>query len=212
MFTSFGLFYFFSSLSILTSIFVITTKNPVFSILFLILSFVNVSCLLFLFNFEFLPIAFLVIYVGAIAVLFLFVLMMLNIKLAELQESYFSFLPISIVFGTVFLVELLFLFRSEFAFLELYSQSSIYFLTENVETVNSNVAFDNFFGLNTNLKIIAVSIFNDYLFAFLIAGYVLLLALVAAIVLTIQKSFVSKTQNIYSQILADYNNTIVNYS
>ena len=212
MFTSFGLFYFFSSLSILSSLFVITTKNPVFSILFLISCFTNVSCLLFLFNFEFLPIAFLVIYVGAIAVLFLFVLMMLNIKLAELQESYYSFLPICFLFGIVFLTELLFLFRSEFVFLDIFNENSLYFLSEFLDVSTTKTAFGSFFGTNTNLKTIAVSLFNDYLFAFLVAGYVLLLALIAAIILTIQKSFVSKTQNIYSQILADYNNTIVNYS
>jgi len=191
---------------------VITTKNPVFSILFLIVSFVNVSCLLFLFNFEFLPIAFLVIYVGAIAVLFLFVLMMLNIKLAELQESYYSFIPISLVFGFVFVTELLFLFRSEFVFLDTFNQNSLYFLSEYIDASMSQTAFNNFFGSNTNLKSIAISIFSDNLFSFLIAGYILLLALIAAIVLTIQKTFVSKTQNIYTQILADYNNTIVNYS
>jgi len=212
MFTSLSLFYFFSSLSILTSLFVITTKNPVFSILFLILSFANVSCLLFLFNFEFLPIAFLVIYVGAIAVLFLFVLMMLNIKLAELQENYSSFIPVAAVFGVVFLVELLFLFRAEFVFLDVPSQNSLFFLSEFIEVSSNNLSFSHFFGLNSNLKTIAFSIFNDHLFAFLIAGYILLLALVVAIILTIQKSFVSKTQNVYSQILADYNNTVVNYS
>lgn len=212
MFTSLSLFYFFSSLSILTSLFVITTKNPVFSILFLILSFANVSCLLFLFNFEFLPIAFLVIYVGAIAVLFLFVLMMLNIKLAELQENYSSFIPVAAVFGVVFLVELLFLFRAEFVFLDVPSQNSLLFLSEFIEVSSNNLSFSHFFCLNSNLKTIAFSIFNDHLFAFLIAGYILLLALVVAIILTIQKSFVSKTQNVYSQILADYNNTVVNYS
>jgi NADH:ubiquinone oxidoreductase subunit 6 (subunit J) len=212
MFTSFGLFYFFSSLSILSSLFVITTKNPVFSILFLILSFANVSCLLFLFNFEFLPIAFLVIYVGAIAVLFLFVLMMLNIKLAELQESYFSFIPISIIFGFVFLTELLFLFRSEFVFLDIFNESSLYFLAEFLDVTNSKTSLNGFFGSTPNLKTLAVSIFNDHLFSFLIAGYILLLALVAAIILTIQKTFVSRTQNIYTQILVDYNNTIINYS
>lgn len=190
----------------------VTTKNPVFSILFLILSFVNVSCLLFLFNFEFLPISFLIIYVGAIAVLFLFVLMMLNIKLAELQESYYSFIPISLVFGFVFITELLFLFRSEFVFLDVFNESSLYFLSEFLDVSNTKVAFNGFFGTNTNIKILATSIYNDYLFAFLVAGYILLLALVAAIILTIQKTFVSKTQNIYSQILADFNNTIVNYS
>lgn len=212
MFTSFGLFYLFSSFSILCSLFVITTKNPVFSILFLILSFCNVSCLLFLFNFEFLPIAFLVIYVGAIAVLFLFVLMMLNIKLAELQENHFSFLPISIILSFVFFTEILLLFRSEFIFLDVFNSDSLYFLLGLSHVSGVETSFSNFLGLSPNLKTVAIAIFTEYLFQFLVAGYVLLLAMVAAIILTIQKTFVSKSQNIYSQILADFDNTIVNYS
>lgn len=101
-----GLFYFFSSFCILSSIFVIMTKNPIFSILFLILSFVNMSCCLFLFNFEFLPLSFLVIYVGAIAVLFLFILMMLNIKLAILNQNFNNLLPFAIFFFAFFLLNL----------------------------------------------------------------------------------------------------------
>ena len=212
MFTSFSLFYLFSSFSILSSLFVITTRNPVFSILFLIVSFCNVSCLLFLFNFEFLPIAFLVIYVGAIAVLFLFVLMMLNIKLAELQDNHSSFIPVSLVLSFLFITELLFLFRSEFVFLDIFNSQSLYFLSDLSNLPNSKIDFSSLLGSYPNLKTVAVAIFSDYLFQFLVAGYVLLLAMVAAIILTIQKTFVSKTQNIYSQVLADFENTIVNYS
>ena len=98
-----GLFYFFSSFCVLSAIFVVITKNPIFSILFLILAFVNVSCSLFLFSFEFLPISFLVIYVGAIAILFLFVLMMLNIKLAVLNQTYNNFIPFAVLFFFAFL-------------------------------------------------------------------------------------------------------------
>jgi NADH-quinone oxidoreductase subunit J len=88
MLISYYFFYLFSGFAVLSAFFVIFSKNPVFSVLFLIFTFTNVSCLLFLFNFEFLPVIFLIVYVGAIAVLFLFVLMMLNIKYAELQENY----------------------------------------------------------------------------------------------------------------------------
>jgi len=212
MFASFSLFYLFSSFSVISSFFVITTKNPVFSILFLIFSFTNVSCLLFLFNFEFLPISFLIIYVGAVAVLFLFVLMMLNIKLAELQESYSNYVPVSLFFGFIFVVELLFLLRSEFVFLDIFNENSIYFLSELIEMSNTKLLFTNFFGSYSNIKTLAVALFTDYLFAFIIAGFILLLAMVAAILLTIQKNFVSKYQNIYKQIMTDYENTIVNYS
>jgi len=212
MLISFGLFYLFSSFCILSSLFVIFTKNPIFSILFLIFSFTNVSCLLFLFNFEFLPITFLIIYVGAIAVLFLFVLMMLNIKLSELQNSYSNFIPFALLFGFIFIVELLFLFRSEFVFLNIFNESSILFLSEFLSTSSNNIDFNNLLGLYSNLKKVASAFFSGYLFSFLISGYVLLLAMVAAIILTLQKSFVSKSQNIYAQVMADYKNTIINYS
>lgn len=143
--------------------------------------------------------------------LFLFVLMMLNIKLAELQEDYYCFLPISLFFGCIFIIELVFLFESEYTTLNIYNESSRYFLTEFLETTTKKVMFTQSFGVNPNLEIIAKCIFNDNLFSFIIAGYILLLALIAAIILTIQKSFVSKTQNVYSQILTDFNNTAINY-
>jgi len=138
--------------------------------------------------------------------------MMLNIKLAELQEDYYSFIPISFLFSCVFVTELIFLFESEFITLDVFNQNSLFFLTEFLELSTTKIMFNDVFGASPNLRTLAISIFNDYLFSFLIAGYVLLLALIAAIILTIQKAFVSKTQNVYSQILADYNNTIVNYS
>ena len=201
----------FASFAILSSLFVITTKNPVFSVLFLISAFVNISCILFLFQFEFLPIAFLVVYVGAIAVLFLFVLMMLNIKLAELQNSFSNFLPISIFFFVLFLVEILFIFRSEFTFLVNFNESSILFLSDFLNNYE-NLNFINLLALNSNLKAISIALFNDYLYPFLIASYVLLLAMVAAITLTLYKTFVNKNQNIYRQIMTDYENAIVNYA
>jgi len=108
------LFYAFSSLAILSSLLVILSTNPVYSVLFLILSFCNVSSLLFLLNLEFLPVTFLVVYVGAIAVLFLFVMMMLNIKLSEFKEDNFHYLPLALFFSALFAVELLFIIRSEF--------------------------------------------------------------------------------------------------
>jgi NADH-quinone oxidoreductase subunit J len=124
------LFYFFLSLAVLSSLLVILSPNPVYSVLFLILSFCNVSSLLFLLRLEFLPISFLVIYVGAIAVLFLFVMMMLNIKLTELKDESFHFAPIAFIFTVTFLVELFVLFRSEFVPLILSNSFHITFLTD----------------------------------------------------------------------------------
>jgi len=212
MLISFSLFYLFSSLAIIASLFVIFTKNPVFATLFLIFTFTNISSLLFLFNFEFLPISFLVIYVGAIAVLFLFVLMMLNIKLAELQENYVTLLPISFVFSIIFLANFIFIFRSEFLLMHLSNANAILFLSDTINVTAQNMNFSNLLGLNNNLKTIALALYTDYLIAFLLAGYILLLAMVAAIVLTIQKLFISKSQNIYTQIMSDFQKTVVNYS
>jgi len=212
MLISYCLFYLFSSFAILSSLFVIFSKNPVFSILFLIFTFTNVSCLLFLFNFEFLPIAFLIIYVGAIAVLFLFVLMMLNIKLSEVQENYSTLIPITTIFAIIFLIELFLLFRTEILILDNLSNASIVFLIDNLNISAAKINFYAFIGTHNNLKIIALSLFSDYLFMFLIACFILLLAMVAAIILTIQRSFVSKSQNIYTQIMADYNKSIIAYN
>lgn len=100
-----GFFYFFSSLALLLSVLVVTSKNPVYSVLFLILTFCNVSALLFLLNIEFLPVIFIVVYVGAIAVLFLFVMMMLNVKFSEMQVTTTYFMQTAFILATTFLLE-----------------------------------------------------------------------------------------------------------
>jgi NADH:ubiquinone oxidoreductase subunit 6 (subunit J) len=177
--------------------------------LFLIFSFFNVSALLFLFNFEFLPITFLVVYVGAVAVLFLFVLMMLNIKLAELSDDYYNIVPIGLIFGFVFLYQLVFLIRFEFELFETLDKYSIVFLSDFFSVSTNKTNFFNIYYSFSNIKLIGFVLFTDYLYHFLISGFVLLLAMVAAIVLTLHKYFLSKTQNVYLQILKDYNTTVL---
>jgi NADH:ubiquinone oxidoreductase subunit 6 (subunit J) len=198
-----------SAFGLLSSIFVVWSKNPIFSVLFLIFSFFNVAAILFLFNFEFLPIAFLIIYVGAVAVLFLFVLMMLSIKLAEMLETYNNVVPIGLLFVVFFIYQLLFLLRFEFASIELLDSASSVFLLDFLNVVTVKTEFFNLSGSLPNIKIIAFALFTEHLFHFLIAGVVLLLAMLAAIVLTLEKNFVSKTQNVYTQILKDFNFAIV---
>jgi len=109
---------------------VILTKNPVYSIFFLILSFFNVTSLLFTLQVEFLPISFIVIYVGAIAVLFLFVVMMLNIKLAELNVTQFQYLPALIIFAIIFVTNALLLIRLDFIPINVLAISDLYFLSD----------------------------------------------------------------------------------
>lgn len=107
------LFYIFSTLAILSAIMVIRAKNPVYSVLFLILVFCNAAGLLVLIDLDFFAMVFLVVYVGAIAVLFLFVVMMLNIKLAEINENILRYLPIGGLIGLIFLFEMILILEND---------------------------------------------------------------------------------------------------
>jgi hypothetical protein len=104
------------------------------------------------------------------------------------------------------------LFRLEFPFIQIYDQSSSIFLLDFLTNFNANFNYINSMFYFSNIKMIAYALFNNYLYCFLFSGFVLLLAMVGAIVLTLQKQFVTKTQNVYIQILKDFNNTIVHYS
>jgi NADH-ubiquinone oxidoreductase chain 6 len=101
------LFYFFSSIALISGVMVIRSKNPVHSVLFLILVFCNAAGLLILLHLDFFAMIFLVVYVGAIAVLFLFVVMMLHIKLTEMNENILRYLPVGGIIGLIFLFEVL---------------------------------------------------------------------------------------------------------
>ena len=98
------LFYLFSSLTFISGVMVIQARNPVHSVLFLILVFFNAAGLLVLLGLDFFAMIFLVVYVGAIAVLFLFVVMMLNIKLAEINEKRLRYLPIGGLLGILIFI------------------------------------------------------------------------------------------------------------
>ena len=124
------LFYFFCFFVLFSAFMVIRAKNPVYSVLFLILVFCNSAGLLLLLNLYFFSLIFLIVYVGAIAVLFLFVVMMLNIKLTEVHESIFHYLPIGGFVGFIFFLEFYFLFNQEIVPLHLdnFSQQNDSFL------------------------------------------------------------------------------------
>lgn len=124
------LFYFFCFFVLFSAFMVIRAKNPVYSVLFLILVFCNSAGLILLLNLDFFALIFLIVYVGAIAVLFLFVVMMLNIKLTEVHESIFHYLPIGGFVGFIFFLEFYFLFNQEIVPLHLdnFSQQNDSFL------------------------------------------------------------------------------------
>src|ERR671933_313224 len=102
-----GFFYLFSAVAIASAFMVIAARNPVHSVLFLIMAFVNAAGLFLLMGAEFLAMILVVVYVGAVAVLFLFVVMMLDVDFAELRQGFLQYLPISALIGVIFLLELI---------------------------------------------------------------------------------------------------------
>jgi NADH-quinone oxidoreductase subunit J len=210
MLTFYTLVIFFSSLSFVSSSLVITSKNPVYSVLFLILSFVNVTALLLLLNLEFLPITFIVVYVGAIAVLFLFVLMTLNIKLAEVKQDRYQSAPLGIVITGVFLFTIALLLRSDIEplVISLVHNELICDYTNQQSVLLSSLFHHN----EHNIRSIGLILFTTYSFQFLIIGFILLFAMIGTIVLTLYKKFQSRNQAVYFQILRDFNTALSFYS
>jgi NADH-quinone oxidoreductase subunit J len=205
------LFFLLVVFGLISSIMVVLTKNPIFSILFLILCFCDISCMLFLLEIEYLPLMFLVIYVGAIAVLFLFVVMMLNIKIAEMKENSFQFLPIIIIFSIIFSFQINIILQANFSS---YSYNLLNYNLNN-DLLVSFISFTDsiyFYQKLSNIKAISFIIFTEYYHLLVIASLILLLGMISTIVLTLQKKFLLKNQSISSQVLRDYNKQIVLYN
>ena len=125
-------FYFFSLVAVFSALMVICSKNPVHSVLFLILSFINASGIFVLLGAEFLAMILIIVYVGAVAVLFLFVVMMLDINYVKLKEGFLKYLPVGVILGLVFLIELSMIFFSD----KLNSLSRISILSMNVKDLS----------------------------------------------------------------------------
>jgi NADH-quinone oxidoreductase subunit J len=205
---SYFIFHFFSGFSVICSLMVVSAKNPIHSVLFLILTFFNLSCLLFILNVEFLPLLFLIVYVGAIAVLFLFVLIMLNIKLSELKEGSKQYFFIALIFGIIFLVETLLVFNINFSALNLLGLPL-------KKAQDSLLSFGFCFDFSTlcfkhsNILYLGELLFTSFAYLFVALGFVLLLAMMGAITLTLKKNFITKSQDVYNQILRDSNHDII---
>ena len=186
------------------SYFVCTCKNPIHSVLFLILVFCNAAGILFIFNAEFLGLIFIIIYVGAIAVLFLFVIMMLRIKNKEENLSNLNSGIWILVFSGI-----------EYTLLEMLGESFELSKINNVEWIQNNVKKDfeiseilldsnseKFLTLDNtnNIDILGQTLFDYYLICFLLAGILLLIALVGCIVLTLKFNSVEESQNVNRQL------------
>ena len=172
---------------------VISCKNPVHSVLFLILTFVNAAGLFIMTGAEFLGLLLIVVYVGAVAVLFLFVVMMLDVDFAELREGYLQYMPIGLFVGLIVLIELLAVIGS--------------WVTAPGAT-GSQVAPIPDVNETRNIEALGNILYTDYIFFFQLSGMILLVAMVGAIVLTLRHKEGVRRQNIAEQVGRDPNTAI----
>src|SRR5207342_531058 len=176
-------FYLFAGVCVASAIMVIVARNPVHSVLFLILAFVNAAGLFMLMGAEFLAMILIVVYVGAVAVLFLFVVMMLDVDFAELRHGLLNYLPIGFVVGAVLLAELLFVVGA--------------WLIEPVvpKTITAPITGDI-----SNTQALGLVLYTRYVYFFEAAGMILLVAMIGAIVMTLQHKPGVKRQSIAQQV------------
>ena len=175
-------FYLFAGICVASAVMVIVSRNPVHSVLFLILAFVNASGLFILMGAEFLGMMLIVVYVGAVAVLFLFVIMMLDVDFVELREGFLQYLPIGLVIGGIFVFELL--------------------LVVGGWTINPSVTKNITAAIPTNIsntEALGLVLYTKYIHYFQLAGMVLLVAMIGAIVLTLRHKVSVKRQDINVQ-------------
>ncbi len=185
-------FYLFSTIAVLSALMVISSKNPVHSVLFLILSFVNAAGLFILLGAEFLAMILVVVYVGAVAVLFLFVVMMLDINYIKLREGFLQYLPFGIILGIVLIVELGIAF-----FTEAFSEMSLVEYAQMPEIT-----------ITENTKLLGFVLYTKYFYLFQISGIILLVAMIGSITLTLRQRGISKKQIISDQNNVDASNAI----
>lgn len=159
-------FYLFAAITLLSAFMVITARSPVHSVLFLILAFFNAAGLFVLLGAEFVAMILVIVYVGAVAVLFLFVVMMLDMGFENLRKGAMQYVPLGLIIGGVLLVELAIVYSTwEFA------PTALNVLASPVSDVK-------------NTEALGQILYTDYVYAFQIAGLILLVAMIGAIVLT----------------------------
>ena len=178
-------FYAFAGVAIASAVMVISARNPVHSVLFLILAFFNAAGLFVLMGAEFLAMILVIVYVGAVAVLFLFVVMMLDIDFAQLRSGAMRYLPIGTLIGFILLAELVFLFASWTV--------APGFASVAAAPLPSASGF-------TNTRELGDVLYTRYVFAFQMAGMILLVAMIGAIVLTLRHRVGTRRQVISEQL------------
>ncbi|MDA9672495.1 NADH-quinone oxidoreductase subunit J [Alphaproteobacteria bacterium] len=170
-------FYLFAAVTCLAGLMVVTARNPVHSVLFLILAFFNAAGLFILLQAEFLAMLLVVVYVGAVAVLFLFVVMMLDINFVELREGFQKYRTLGIVIGIILLAEL---------------------FTTFFQLTSDSGALPEATGVHNTVQLGRV-LYTEYVYLFQLAGLILLVAMIGAIALTLRSRSGVKRQNISTQ-------------
>ena len=178
-------FYIFATIAVAAGVMVISARNPVHSVLFLILAFFNAAGLFVLLGAEFIAMILVIVYVGAVAVLFLFVVMMLDINFVELRQGCLQYLPIGGLIGVVLLVELAFILASWTL-----APAGATKLTAPTPPITEA----------TNTVAIGRILYTDYVYLFQASGIILLVAMIGAIVLTLRSREGVKKQRISSQL------------
>jgi NADH-quinone oxidoreductase subunit J len=178
-------FYAFSMSTLIGGIFTVVARNPVHSVLWLILAFLSAAGLFVLLGAEFVAMLLIIVYVGAVAVLFLFVVMMLDVDFAELKAEMARYLPLGLVIGVIVLIQLMFAFG-------VWDYSAGY---------QGRLAAE--FGVGTNTGELGVILYDDYILIFQLAGLVLLVAMIGAIVLTLRHRVDVKRQDVVAQMMRD---------
>jgi NADH-quinone oxidoreductase subunit J len=177
-------FYLFAAVLIAAATMVVISRNPVYSVLYLILAFFNAAALFLIAGAEFLAMTLVIVYVGAVAVLFLFVVMMLDIDFARLREGFQRYAPVGAVVGGILFLELLLVLGAwQFA-----SEASALRFAPMPQ------------GRLTNTEALGRIIYTDYVYLFQIAGMILLVAMIGAIVLTHRQRLGTRRQSVAAQV------------
>lgn len=174
------IFYVFAAVLLFAATMVITTRNPVHSALFLVLAFFNAAAIWLLAEAEFLGIVLVVVYVGAVMVLFLFVVMMLDINVAPLREGFARYLPLGLAIALVMLAQMVLVVTSD-----------------QIQLISAESAAG---GIGDNTRALGSVLYTTYLYPFELAAIVLLVAIVAAILLTLRRRPGTKHQNPAQQV------------
>ena len=185
------LFYTFSFTIIASALMVIFSKQPINSVLFLIFSFINASGLFLLAGAEFLALIIVIVYVGAVAVLFLFVIMMLDFNPQTIKEETKKYLPVGLLVGSVLFLEIILMIYSPEIFSKEFKIIGRIFETDL-----------------TNTEILGSLIYTEYFLQFQMAGFILLVAMIGAIVLTLRHRDYVRRQNIHDQVSRNPNTSI----